>query len=155
MSTFFLDASALAKRSLTEVGSQWIGTLFDLSAGHLIAVAEITQVEVAAALAARHRATGGISQQIRDSAVNLLAKHCQQEYQLMALTPLILDRAIYLTQDHRLRGYDAVQLATAIAANQTFLAAGLAPVTFVAADSDLLVAAQSEGLATDNPNLYP
>ena len=155
MSTFFLDASALAKRYLTEAGSQWIGTLLDLAAGHLIAVAEITQVEVAAALAARHRAPGGISQQIRDSAVNLLAKHCQQDYQLMALTPLILDRAIYLTQDHRLRGYDAVQLATAIAANQTFLAAGLIPVTFVAADSDLLVAAQSEGLATDNPNLYP
>jgi predicted nucleic acid-binding protein len=29
MSTFFLDASALAKRYLTEAGSQWIGTLFD------------------------------------------------------------------------------------------------------------------------------
>ena len=155
MSTFFLDASALAKRYLTETGSRWIGTLLNPAAGHLIAVAEITQVEVAAALAARHRAPGGISQQIRDSAVNLLAKHCQQEYQLMTLTPFILDRAVYLTQNHRLRGYDAVQLATAITANQTFLGAGLIPVTFVAADTDLLAAAQAEGLTTDNPNLYP
>jgi hypothetical protein len=73
----------------------------------------------------------------------------------MTLTPLILDRAVYLTQNHRLRGYDAVQLATAITANQTFLGAGLIPVTFVAADTDLLAAAQAEGLTTDNPNLYP
>ena len=63
--------------------------------------------------------------------------------------------SVYLTQNHRLRGYDAVQLATAMAADQTFLGAGLLPVTFVAADSDLLAAAQAEGLSTDNPNLYP
>ena len=155
MSHFFLDASALAKRYLTEIGSRWLNSLLNPTTNHVITIAEITQVEVAAALAARHRAPTGISRQTRDSAVNLLAKHCQQEYQLMALTPLILDRAVYLTQNHRLRGYDAVQLATAMAANQTFLGAGLVPVTFVAADSDLLTAAQAEGLSTDNPNLYP
>ena len=155
MSQLFLDASALAKRYITETGSHWINMLLNPTAKHLVAIAEITQVEVAAALAARHRAPGGISRQMRDSAVNLLAKHCQQEYQLMALTPLILDRAVYLTQNHRLRGYDAVQLATAIATNHIFLEAGFTSLTFITADTDLLKAAQAEGLHTDNPNLYP
>ena len=155
MSQLFLDASALAKRYITETGSHWINMLLNPTANHLVAIAEITQVEVAAALAARHRAPGGISRQMRDSAVNLLAKHCQQEYQLMALTPLILDRAVYLTQNHRLRGYDAVQLATAIATNHIFLEAGFTSLTFITADADLLKAAQAEGLHTDNPNLYP
>jgi predicted nucleic acid-binding protein len=154
MSQFFLDASALAKLYLTETGSNWINALLNPATNHVISIAEITQVEVAAALAARHRASGGISRQIRDSAVNLLARHCQQEYQLMALTPLILDRAVYLTQNHRLRGYDAVQLATALAAQQTFTASGLTGLTFVTADTDLLTAAQAEGLTSDNPNLY-
>ena len=155
MSQLFLDASALAKRYITETGSHWINMLLNPTAKHLVAIAEITQYEVAAALAARHRAPGGISRQMRDSAVNLLAKHCQQEYQLMALTPLILDRAVYLTQNHRLRGYDAVQLATAIATNHIFLEAGFTSLTFITADTDLLKAAQAEGLHTDNPNLYP
>jgi hypothetical protein len=31
----------------------------------------------------------------------------------------------------------------------------LAGLTFVAADNDLVAAAQLEGLATDNPNLHP
>lgn len=155
MNPLFLDASALVKRYITETGSNWMNRLLNPTANHLVTIAEITQVEVAAALAARHRAPVGISRQMRDGAVNLLAKHCQQEYQLMALTPVILDHAVYLTQNHRLRGYDAVQLATAIAANQIFIGAGFTSLTFITADSDLLKAAQAEGLHTDNPNLYP
>ena len=54
-----------------------------------------------------------------------------------------------LTQQHRLRAYDAVQLATAIAA-----AAVLPGLAFVAADNDLLDAAQAEGLTAENPNNY-
>ena len=57
-----------------------------------------------------------------------------------------------LTQRHRLRGYDAVQLASALTANRTLTGAGLAVLTFVAADNDLLVAAQSEGMVAENPN---
>lgn len=155
MSYFFLDASALAKRYLSEIGTVRIDSLLNPATGHVIAIAEVTQVEVAAALAARHRAPLGISEQERDSAVNLLAKHCQQAYQLIALSPLILDRAVYLTQNYRLRGYDAVQLATAVITNNALTTAGLPPLTFVAADTDLLMATQAEGLTTDNPNLYP
>jgi uncharacterized protein len=62
----------------------------------------------------------------------------------------IVDRAILLTQSHRLRGYDAVQLATALSVQQILQISGLS-LTFVASDQDLLHAAQAEGLASDDP----
>jgi uncharacterized protein len=155
VSVFYLDTSALVKRYLVEVGSAWVGTLTDPSSGHTIITAEIAQVEAAAAIAARQRAPGGITLRERDDAVDLLAVHCTTEYRLVGTSPIILDRAIQLTQNHRLRGYDAVHLATALIVNEQYLAAGLAGLTFVAADNDLIAAAQLEGLATDDPNMHP
>jgi hypothetical protein len=58
-----------------------------------------------------------------------------------------------LTQNHKLRGYDAVQLATDLISNRVLMTAGLSHLTFVAADDDLVVAARAEGLAAENPNL--
>jgi hypothetical protein len=48
-----------------------------------------------------------------------------------------------------------VQLATALIAHETFLAANLPGLTFVAADDDLIAAAVAEGLKAENPNRYP
>lgn len=155
MSHFYFDSSALIKRYLTETGSGRVLALADQSAGHTFIVAEITRVEVAAAFAAHHRAPGGISRRERDDALSLLLRHCDSEYHLAPLTPAIISRAVTLTQNHRLRGYDAVQLATALSTNEALLAAGLSGLTFVAADNDLLAAAQAEGLPTENPNDYP
>jgi predicted nucleic acid-binding protein len=111
--------------------------------------------EVGAALAVKHRVPGGITLRERDSALSLFLSHCQSEYELISVSRLIVDLAVRLTQDHKLRGYDAVQLASALVTNQTFTAAGLSSLTFIAADSDLLTAAQAEGLSIDNPNLHP
>lgn len=155
MKTFYLDASALVKRYLAEVGSNWVANLTDPPTGNSIVIAELTQVEVAAALAGRHRASGGITRRERDGAVALLASHCKYQYQLVTMSPTILGRAIELTQQHRLRGYDAVQLATALTANDRLTTVGLAAVVFVAADNDLLTAARAEGLAAENPHDHP
>jgi predicted nucleic acid-binding protein len=132
VSVYYLDTSALVKRYLPEIGSVWVGTITDPSSGHTIVTAEIAQVEAAAAIAARQRAPGGITLQERDDAVDLLAVHCTTEYRLVGTNPLILDRAIRLTQNYRLRGYDAVHLATALIVHEQYLAAGLAGLTFVA-----------------------
>ncbi len=78
----------------------------------------------------------------------MLLKHCDAEYKQVPSTPLILSEAVRLTQAHRLRGYDAVQLAAALSAHRSLVAAGLSGLVFVAA-------AQVEGLAADNPNRYP
>ncbi|HND22101.1 MAG TPA: type II toxin-antitoxin system VapC family toxin [Acidobacteriota bacterium] len=155
MSLYFFDISALVKRYLIEPGSGWVISITDPGAGHAIYVGEITQVEAAAAMAARHRAPGGITLKERDDAVDLLGYHFINEYQPVAIGPLILDQAIQLTQNYRLRGYDAVQLATAIVTNTVLLAGGIGSLTFVTADSDLIIAGRAEGLLTDDPNLYP
>ena len=63
--------------------------------------------------------------------------------------------ALLLTQLHRLRGYDAVHLASALAANAVLIAVGSPPLILVAADRDLRDAAMREGLAVDNPHDHP
>lgn len=155
MSHFYLDATAVVKRYNPETGSAWVKALTDPTAGHTIILSEITLVEVAAALAAKHRAPGGITQQERDDAVALFLNHCDTEYDLIASRRSIIDRAVTLTQNHRLRGYDAVQLATALLTNEALVAASLSPLNLVAADNDLVAAARAEGLAAENPNLHP
>ena len=154
MSVFYFDSSALAKRYLTEIGSDWVLSIIE-SDEHTIILAEMTKVEVAAALAARHRASKGITREERDKTVALLTKHCLTEYQLITVNQMIVEKAVTLTQKHRLRGYDAIQLATALTANTATKIAGIRDFTFVAADNDLVVAAQAEGLACENPNHHP
>jgi len=155
MSYYYFDSSALVKRYLTEIGSGWVLAITNPADGHTIVVAEITRVEVAAALAARHRAPAGLTRAERDDAVDLLHNHYDIEYQSIATTPALLDRAVSLTQNYRLRSYDAVQLATALLAHEQLAAAGLPGLIFTVADNDLVAAAQAEGLATENPNDYP
>lgn len=154
MSTLYFDSSALAKRYLTEAGTKWVTSLLDPSIGHSIIVATITRVETAAAIAARQRA-GGITLAERNDLVDLLLRHFDSQYQIVPLEPSIISHAVELTQAHRLRGYDAVQLAVALDAQATLLAAGLPALTLVSADDDLNAAAQLEGLAAENPNAYP
>jgi uncharacterized protein len=149
MSVLFFDSSALVKRYLTEIGSAWVTALLDPSMGHAIVVATITQVESAAALAARHR-SGAITRLERDDLVDLLALHFDVHYQQISIEEPILSRAVELTQNHRLRGYDAVQLATALT-----VASALPGLSLISADDDMNMAAQAEGLAADNPNAHP
>ena len=66
----------------------------------------------------------------------------------------VLDRARRVLEQHPLRAYDAVQLASGLVANDVLLAAAIPPLTFLSADTRLLNAAALEGLTTDDPNLY-
>jgi predicted nucleic acid-binding protein len=153
VSHFYLDASAVVKRYRPEPGSAWVEALTTPTGGPVV-LSEITLVEVAAALAAMYRAPNGITRQERDAAVALFLSHCQVEYELIAVNRPIIDRAVTLTQAYRLRGYDAMQLATALVASEALGTVNLSPLTFVAADDDLISAAQVEGLPTENPNLH-
>ena len=149
MSVLFFDSSALVKRYLTELGSAWVAAQTNPGSNNVIVVAEITRVEVAAALAARHRASGGITRVERDRLFRLLALHHANEYRAVSISSAVADQAMNLTQAHRLRGYDAVQLATALAA-----AVALPGLVFVAAADDLLAAGRAEGLVAENPNQH-
>ena len=154
MSVLFFDSSALVKRYLTETGTGWSTALLDPSAGHVIVVAAVTRVETAAAIAARHR-VGSITTLERDSLVDLLLLHFDSQYQIMPLDATIISRAVALTQNHRLRGYDAVQLAAALVVHDQYVAAGFPGVTLISADNDMNAAAQAEGINAENPNLHP
>lgn len=72
MSFFLFDTSAIVKRYKTEVGSVWIEALTDRTTDNSIILSEITLAEVAAALAALHRAPGGVTKPERDRALKLI-----------------------------------------------------------------------------------
>jgi hypothetical protein len=59
-----------------------------------------------------------------------------------------------LTRRQKLRGCDAIQLASALALHDALRQNDLPGITFVCADDDLLSAASTEGLAIENPNLH-
>ncbi len=66
-------------------------------------LAPITLAEVAAALAAKHRAPGGITQQQRDRALSRFLQDCDEHFLLLPVDWPVIDRAVALTQKHRLR----------------------------------------------------
>lgn len=81
--------------------------------------------------------------------------HCNGEYQLVPIDRFIIERAVGFTQNHRLRGDDAVQLGAALVTHQALANVGLTSRTFVTADEDLLKAAHAEGWSSGNPNHHP
>jgi len=111
--------------------------------------------EVAAAFAAKSRAPQDPSVRWRDLALKRLLTDSADQYQLLRVQREIIDMAVKLTQRQKLRGCDAIHLAAALAGNEELLSKSLPPLTFVAADEDLLKAAEAEALPTENPNLYP
>jgi predicted nucleic acid-binding protein len=115
----------------------------------LISVAEISRVEVAAAFAILVR-RNEIPPTLGKRAFQEFTDEIDEEYSLVRLTPEIIRHATDLTQRHPLKAYDAVQLATALAFHESLRAQGF-PLIFVSGDDRLVPAAETEGLATDNP----
>ena len=151
MTDYFLDASAVVKRYADEAGSAWVRQITDPQAQNTILLAEITLAEVTAALAAKQRAPKGITLEQRNRVLSRFFQDCDEHFTLVSIDRSVIDRAVDLAQRHRLRAYDAVQLATALEANAITQAQALPALTFVAADTDLLTAAAAEHLSVENP----
>lgn len=151
MSDYFLDASAVVKRYADEAGSGWVRQITDPKAQNTILVSDITLAEVTAALAAKQRAPKGMTLDQRNRVLSRFFQDCDEHFTLVSIDRLVIDRAVDLAQRHRLRAYDAVQLATALEASAITQAQTLPALTFVAADTDLLVAAAAEHLTVENP----
>ncbi len=152
--TFYLDASALVKRYLAETGSAWVESLCADEANNAIAIARFGLVETAAAFAAKRRGQF-ITVSEYETALDDLLRDAGERYRLIAVGSAVIDNAIQLTRRQKLRGYDAIHLACALTLNQPLISHGLPLLTFVAADDNLLAAARSEGLTTENPNDHP
>lgn len=150
MSVYFLDSSALAKRYLAEIGSDWIFQILSPSSGNEATVSRITRVEVASAVVRRMRG-GSLTQDQADLILSQFKEDVVSEFVTLEITPSVLDEAIGLVVKPRLRAYDSVQLATACELKRQMLGLELEGFRFVSADSELNTAAAAEGLDVENP----
>lgn len=156
MAAYFLDSSALVKRHFTEPGHAWVNALCDLAAGHSRVIAETSIVEVIASFCrmARERPRR-LSRASRDRLIPIFERLVDSEYAVAQVRRATLTQAAALCRTHPLRAYDAIQLACAQAQRARNLAAGRPSPIFVCADTALLIAAQAEGFAIENPNAHP
>lgn len=154
MADYYADSSVLVKRHVDERGSDWFRALANSASGNIILTARLSLIEVYSAPNRRVR-----EGQIDPADYALIAGDftavCANEYELIELTPGIVERARQLLERHPLRAYDAVQVATALSTNETLVAGRMPPLIFLAADDRMLNAARAEGLPTDNPNSHP
>ena len=156
MAVYYFDASAVVKYYVTEPGSAWVRQLIDAQdpdqgqALHMVLVAEVTRVEVAAGLAIIER-VGRIRRAQRVREYQRFTSHLIQRYALVPVTTEDFGTAAHLTQEHPLKAYDAVQLAVALRIGRAVVEH---PCTMVSGDATLLSAARAEGLTTETPFEY-
>jgi len=158
MALYFLDSSTIVKRYFQEPGHEWIETLHDPAQGHGLYIAQAALVEVVASICRKAR-EHNMSREERDSTIDDFRRDVQNTYSVW-----VVDNALYiaagdLCRSHRLRAYDAVQLACAMAVREDVLVAQ-SPDTeqpdflFVSADFGLLTIARAEGFSSENPNNF-
>ena len=154
---YFLDSSALVKRYISEIGSNWIQTITDPSSGNWLYISRITTVEIVAALTRRVR-TGTLTLHQATLAINEFKREIAHDYRILELSPIIANRAIALAETYSLRGYDAVQLASSLTIKDKLVSYKTTVASLyvlVSADNDLNNAASLESLAVENPNHHP
>ncbi len=154
MAAFYFDSSALVKRYSIESGSKFVIDLARPSAKNRFYSAKITEIEIYSTIS-RKRKGLTLSRISADKAFRRVRRNFSDNFNRLDLTETIINEAVHLADNHALRGYDAVQLATALITNRRRLSDGLSGLIFVSADNELNNAAQAEGLTVENPNNYP
>ena len=141
----YLDASALVKRYVAEVGTAEMGEAISLAA--VTGTAVVSRAEVAAALGKAVR-VNALTPEAALAALQVFRSDWPDLVRIQ-VTEMVVARADALAWDHNLRGYDAVQLAAALAW-QDALGEQVTLATF---DKDLWTAVGSVGLAPCPTNL--
>jgi len=134
----YLDASALVKRYVIERHSR--ETIALTSQAELTATSVVSRVEVVAGLAKAVRARAVPADAARN-ARQLFARDWLDLLRVQ-VTEALVERAESLAWEHGLRGYDAVQLASALTWQES-AGEGILLATF---DQDLWAAAERSGL---------
>ncbi len=150
---YFVDSSALVKRYVIETGTAWVRDITRRKSDTNIYVSLITAVEVTSAVARRRGVT--LSAARASSILSRFRKHLAGRYLPSEITPALVSDAMKLANTHRLRAYDAVQLATALDLYKDWSANRLGAFVFVSADRALNTAAGAEGLTVEDPNSHP
>jgi predicted nucleic acid-binding protein len=154
VSAYYFDSSALVKRYAQEVGSSWVASLTDPRSGNDIFTVVVSGAEIVAAVTRKTR-IGLITLQDAATAIAAFKGHFKAEYRVVLINDVIVKRAMSLAEEHGLRGYDAIQLASALTIQEELGINGVSLTAFVCADTDLNKVAQTEGLAVENPLSHP
>jgi predicted nucleic acid-binding protein len=154
MGTYFLDSSAIVKRYVAEKGHAWIITLCDPVHGNEFYISQIALVEVVRAICIK-ALDKLITIADRDRLIDMFRRDSQSAYGVSLLTDPICTYGGDLCRSHRLRSYDAVQLASVLILRKETRLKHAPPPVFVSADLDLIKIATTEGLKIENPENYP
>jgi len=155
--SLFLDTSAIVKRYVTETGSEWITVQCKQTANNTIILSYATLAEAVTAFCRKARQQDlnqRISESNRDRDIKLFRQDVEQQYSLVDVTKAVYIHAGDLCCIHKLRAYDAIQLACALKARDELVALGRTAPLFVSADTDLLSIAEAEGFDIKNPNVH-
>ena len=154
MNAYFFDSSAIVKRFSVEIGTSFVINLFKPSAKNIIYVSEIALAEVVSAISRQMRGKF-LNPPQADKSIQRFRRIFRLRFKKLAVDNGLIEQASFLAEKHFLRGYDAVQLASALEVQKTRQTVGASPIIFVSADNALNQAAQDEGLSVDNPNNHP
>lgn len=146
MPFYFLDSSAIVKYYVSEPGSEWVRRIVN-SADNTCFVANISVAEVAAALGRLQR-NGLLGQRFVQITVSRLKDELRQRLFLdHPVDHTTIEIAANLAVQYPLKGYDAIQVASALLAQQITNA----ELILVSGDQQMLRAAKQEGMVTDDP----
>lgn len=147
MGAYFLDTSALVKLYVREPGTDEMLELINFDDTHTLAVVSVTPVELRSAVRRRER-DGDIATEDAAQVVERFTRQLETRFERVAVNEPLVEQALRLVDRHKLRAYDAMQLAACL---QWRSGAGGDDVIFACADGALLSAAQAEGVATLDP----
>lgn len=142
MTLLYMDTSALFKRYVEEHDSEAV--LARIDEAPAVGTAVITRVEVAAALAKAVRVQRLGRNEAEDAKQAFLGDW--DDFTRIGVTEALVGRAGDLAWHHNLRGYDAAQLAAALAWQD--MREDMDEIVFACFDDDSVEAAAAEGLET-------
>jgi predicted nucleic acid-binding protein len=143
----YLDSSALIKKYIVEKGTHDVREFF--ASGELLWTSKISQAEVWSAFARRRR--GG---DLTTAQYHSIARSFERDWRRFAIVELsdeVVAMIRRIVEQHPLRAFDAIQLASAIWAKQSLGE----PLVFVGADAPLMRAAGAMALTVVNPEKQP
>jgi hypothetical protein len=153
MRPYYLDTSALIKHYVAEPGSDWVDAVILEPDGVLVLTSRLTMVEVWSALGRRRR-EASISAEHHADALDAFREDSLLRYRFVEFEQPVYELAGQLLENHSLRAYDAVQLASALFAGRVLTEADLPLPTFLCSDDRLLVVARNVGLPADDPTAH-
>lgn len=141
-SALYLDTSALIKLYVEEAGADRVEAAVE--GAQVIATSVVAYPEARAALARRHREEDFTASEYRELVSELDATW--EGYERLGLTEGLAREAGELAEEHALRGFDAVHLASALRLRQRFPRSA-----FLAFDERLSSAAKRASLPVPGP----